>query len=61
MDEKPTFHAGKKINYFKDDLKIYSQVDDKNYKEPVKASNSRANNSRDEDIVDILQNLNPLK
>ena len=58
-DEKPSFHAGKKINYFKDDLRIYSQIDDKNFKEPVKTK--RTNNRRGEDIDDILQNLNPLK
>ena len=61
-NEKPSFHAGKKINYFKDDLKIYSQIGTENAKVSVKSENSRANTTRaDEDIADILETLNPLK
>jgi len=66
---KPSFHAGKKVNYFKDDLKVYSPVE-----QEAAASNagsnslvlsrvaglnsSRASTGRDEDL---LKNLNPLK
>ena len=57
-ESKPNFHAGKKVNYYKDDLKIYSQTggDEKSSKPSLNIS--IANTSRNEDV---LSNINPLK
>ncbi len=64
-DGKPSFQAGKKVNYFKEDLKVYGPAESATGSENASLvskmaglNSSRTSTSRDEDL---LKNLNPLK